>query len=374
MDNSKTSVRNYQLDFLKLCFALCVYIYHSRLLSAEGHIIRFISKKWGFMSVHFFFLVSGMFMISSFMRNRENQNRNHGHESGKYVIKKYLSVAFPYYSAFITSFSARMIMEIGGKGKPVLNTLGETLIKSIPELLMIQNAGVSPVEINDATWYISAMLITMLFMNYLLRRNPDLYINILTPLAGILLLGFFYRSGEPSYPHKGIVGFVSAGILRAVCGISFGSVAYIISEFLKKRVSTKNQRIFVTVSELILSLLFAVVWFWRTMNSQFWYPVIMLMPVIVGIIFSGTSYIGCIFRSRIFSRCGNWSLIIYLNHFAPYRIVQQMKIFSEYDYGGKLGFMTLFTAVSCVISFFLIKLFRFSAVRINKWLSYQKPV
>lgn len=374
MENGKSSFRNYQLDFLKLCFSLGVYFYHSRILSAEGHIVRFITKKWGFMCVHFFFLVSGMLMVSSFMKNKENQSQNHGHESGKYVIRKYLSIAAPYYAAFITSFSARMITEIIGKGKPVVNTFGETFIKSIPELFLIQNAGVSPVEINDATWYISAMLIAMLFMNYLLRRNPDLYIHLLTPLAGIMLLGFFYRSGQPVYPHKGITGFISAGVLRAVCGISFGSVAYIISEFLKKRVSTRNQRVFTTAAELILSLLFAVVWFWRTMNSQFWYPALMLMPIIVGIVFSGTSYISCIFRSRIFRKCGSWSLIIYLNHFAPYRLVQQMEVFSEYDYGEKLGFMTLFTVVSCVISFFLIKFFKFSAVKISSWLSYQKSV
>lgn len=355
---------NYQLDFLKLVFALCVFVFHSRILSEKGHWIRLMTDKWGFISVHFFFAVSGMLMISSFMSKENGRSEKCGKETLKFVFHKFKGIAFPYYAAFIISFGASVAIEVLNGGS-FLKSLGDMFIKSIPEMFLLQNSGISPIEINTAAWYLSSMLICLLFLNYLLRKNSDFFIYVFSPLAGLLLLGYFYSSGQPISPFRSLTGYVNSGLLRGVCGICFGSVSWLISEFLKKRVITNVQRGIVTAAEIVLSLIFAIIWFTRNTDEGTYYPIILLMPVIIGIIFSDTSFIRDFFQSKIFRNCGKLSLIIYLNHFVPYRIVQKLEVFRELTYKERFGYMVIFTCISILLYFILMKIFKVVAEKVS---------
>ena len=60
----KERSRNYQLDFLKLVFAFIIVICHTgEFIDKNSGFV--LPSQMGFWGVHFFFIVSGLFMVSS---------------------------------------------------------------------------------------------------------------------------------------------------------------------------------------------------------------------------------------------------------------------------------------------------------------------
>ncbi len=342
-------MRNYQLDFLKFFFTICIFIYHARIFAEKNETLRLIANKWGWMGVHFFFVVSGLLMVNSYMCDKTNTVTDCGRNAGQFVLRKFAGIAPSYYTALLLNFLALLAVQVYAFREPFLTTVKTAVIKGIPELFDVQMAGVRPIGINAVTWYISAMLLSMLLQYYLLQKAPGFFMYVLSPLMALLLFGYFYSSGTPMFDQNEHIGIFTGGLLRAFCGISFGVVSWLLADALKRYVCFMIQRIALTIAELAVELLFAVVWFDRDSSARLLYPAMLLMPVFIAIIFSGKSYMAKLFRWNWMRRLGGASLMIYLNHFAARRIVEAFPFFERYTFWGKLGVMILLTAGFCLI-------------------------
>lgn len=80
------------------------------------------------------------------------------------------------------------------------NRVVKDLFASIWELLFLTNTGIvgySPNDAsylsNDATWYISAMILSMLLLWPLLRKYKENFFYIIAPLMICFLLGYSYQ-------------------------------------------------------------------------------------------------------------------------------------------------------------------------------------
>lgn len=315
--------RNYQLDFLKLIFTFAVILAHTGNFVNENTRTWFIPKAAGWVSVHFFFIVSGLFMVNSFTKNTKNYC-NASIQSFDFVLRKFRSISIEYWTALFIGMVIHIFLNIQSVD------IFQVIIRDIPEILGITNSGVITQEINGPTWYISAMLISMLPLYYMLCKNKDFFIYIFSPLCALLLYGFMYNQDVVFVDRFDYCGILLGGLIRSVCGICFGVISYIIFSKIISWCKTNNDRKILTIMELMLYILFFIAWFAEKSDYKTMYAAMLLLPVAVAITFSQKSYISELFKFKIFKHVSKISLALYLNHWAALWFVKKHFPFASY--------------------------------------------
>lgn len=342
--------KNNQIDFVKFFLSICVFLFHARSFADKHTYIREISNKFGWFSVHFFFVISGLFMAVHYSKVKDKSTDNCGKESIQYVLKKFRSIAPLYFSSFLVCFTARLIYEISDRrDKDILTVTVEFILKSVPEMFSVHMSGVRPVGIDNVTWYLSAMLLAMIPLYYIMRKNPDFFFFILSPMLSLGLFGAFYRSDEPLINQNKMIFIFTGGFLRAVCGICFGALSYQIAEIIRKKTDSKRKRIYITLTEIFLTLIFLYVWFEPTLNAKVLFPTALLFPLLLAIMYSEMSYISKLFRSGVFKYCGTLSFRIYLNHYIGRIIIENSDSLKKSDTLEKYLFMLVSMIISMMI-------------------------
>ena len=346
MNVKETSVktdRNYQLDFLKLVFAIMVFAAHTVYLTPNSFSESSIFVVLGYISVNFFFNISGMLMINSVSKGTlENQTANSaniGERSWTFVFHRIKGILMQYWVALALSLVTYII---------AYREYLSVVVKSIPEVLMVQSS-VNFWSSNGPTWYLAAMFIAMLPLSYLLIKNKDTYVNVIAPTLAVLLYGYLFAS-EP-YATSTFNGVIMYSFIRAVCGLCSGALSWKISLWIKGSNNKPLTRGIATIAEIICYSLVFVSMFLYSSDSGMIYSMMCLLPVCIGITFSGASYISEIFKCRIFKYCAPLSLAIYLNHNAGKRLV--MSFFPEWEFNEKLIGMIVFT-IACMIVYYLV--------------------
>lgn len=345
--NSKQ--RNYELDFLKLFFSICIWIRHTELfkIGNENDVSWF--RLGGGIPVHFFFIISGMLMANSILNKKEVNVAESGKLAVRFVINKIKTLAWDVYAALFI-FVMVYIFTIPGE-----RVVGE-LVKVVPELLFVTRAGIDIIY-NGAGWYLSAMFLCMLPIAYLLYQNRDFTLYIFAPLVSVFTLGYFCQITDYSLPVLDTMyGPFMGSIYRAVCGLCFGICAYNMYICLYRASINKNMRILLTVTEIFLYGVFFGTWFGIRDNKAIM-AVILLLPIAIAITFSGKSYIVRLFQFDWMKYFAPISLAIYLNHWIGRVLVR--KYFAGYSYGFCVLMMAAFTLCSCVLSARVKKVGRF---------------
>ncbi len=351
--NTIKSQRNYYLDFLKFIFTIFVFLNHSMngFLNENTTIpFEISSTSLGYVSVHAFFTISGLLMINSISR-KEIEKQHAGQNSLLFVIHKYKAIALPY----ITALLINTVIYYVANGAETSN---EKLPFLFLEVFALMQGGTNIGMVHNHNWYISAMLVAMLPLSYILFRNKDFYINVFCPIAALTAMGIMYQSEFANSNHYlgqyVYCGIVMGGVIRAICGLCCGGVAWLISNKLKESVKTRNQRIVLTVIELFLYFSFFAIWFHVGKVVQYNTVSMMLLPAIIAIAFSGKSYTAELFKSKIFSKLGSLSLAIYLTHWSSEILL--MEFMPDESYKFSLLLMVLITAVACVLYYTLMAL------------------
>lgn len=345
-------VRNYQLDFLKLLFAVIIAICHTGEFIPQGSGIV-LPSQMGFWGVHFFFIVSGLLMVNSLSKNVESSEKKC--ECGKlafnYVVKRFHKIAIPYWTALLIC----VICFYGFcyRGAAITN-----LEAIIPEFFCITQAGIDTARFNGPTWYISAMLIVMLPMYYLLYRNRDFYLYIFCPLMALSTYGLMYHSRDSVLDAVQYLGYFDGGIVRAVCGICGGGIAYILSVYIIKSVKSKSVRIILTIAELCSYLIIFGLWFTPNQEVKVLYSIMFLMPFLVAIVFSRKSLLHSFFKKHLFRFSDSLSLSIYLNQGAALLILRRYLIKNSISYSRILIYYSILIIAFCLVQYLLIYLIK----------------
>lgn len=343
----KKASRNYQIDVLKLFLSLLVFVNHSRVFIGSNTGIR-IPDTLGWISVHFFFMISGFLLIKSLYSKNINAPEA-GVFSFNYVLNKFKRIALSYWTATAIFIALRCIVTVYQHNAL---DISDIIIKAIPELFAVNNAGVR-LEYNSPTWYISAMLP----LSYLMIRNKNFFVYVFSPTAALFTLGYMYQQCDSHFIDRSTwCGFILASIIRAVCGISFGGIVYIIYEKLIALQDTKENLLLMTVTELLLNIIFFGTWFFSK-NNETLYSAQLLIPVMIAIAFSEKSYITRLFKAKWLRYSGSLSLSIYFNHWAARYIV--IKVFGSMSYKESVIYMALFTAALCILNSLTVKLIKF---------------
>lgn len=338
------SERSYELDFLKLLFALFVFWSHTEEFIGKNTRIS-LPLQLGSVSVHFFFVVSGMLMAKSIVK-RSGDGTDHGKFAISFVLNKYKSIFPQFFSAFLINIVVNIIINPIEKA-PV------KLASFFPELAMLTRSGVSAEHL-CVVWYISAMLIMMLPLSYLLSRFQSFTLHVFSPFVAVMSLGYICQTNKYIFFQQDEwYGFCKGGTFRAVCGLCFGICAYNIYAYISKCNLNKNMRKLLTITEIMLYTVFFATWFLLRDNKAIM-SVVLFLPIAIAITFSGKSYVGNLFRFKWMRFFAPLSLIIYLNHITAVDIIR--KYFSGASYKKCVLWMSAITLCTCLLSVVIVKL------------------
>lgn len=338
----KEPQRSYQFEVMKLFFAAMVFLSHTNTFIGENttFVIPHAAGVW---AVFFFFIVSGMLMVNSRMRQGA-ETQSPAEAASAYVTKRLKGLLNPYWSALFLNYVVFRIFILLRGGKLFL----VDCIKVLPQVLFLSATSLDNFLLNSPAWYISAMLIVMLPFYYLLTKSKDTYLYIFAPLTAILLYVWCFQQEGHYFVFYEYYGLFSGGLVLAAMGLSFGAVSWLIAEKLNR-----TERILVTAAELILYGTIFAVWFSPNCSAESAYSVMLLMPIAVGVSFSQVSYVSCLFRAESLKKLAPISLAVYLNHICAWRIVNELFLGRSYRFC--LFAMILFTAAICPIYFFMMR-------------------
>lgn len=117
----------------------------------------------------------------------------------------------------------------------------------------------------------------------------------------------------------------------------------------------KRYKMIITVTEIIINVLFFYVWIIYKSTFQMLYCIMLLVPVIIAIAFSGKSYINKIFKHNFFKHCNTISLMFYLNQMVPTAIVTVF-VKDNLPLGITIAFSL--TAIFSLINMFAVKILK----------------
>lgn len=285
----------------------------------EGSWLKNTCGHWGNYSVYFFFIVSGMLMANSI--SKKNISEKYGKASIDFVLKKYLSISWPLIiSIVLCLFTTVTIRLQQGKIQEISNVV-DAFLNAIPELFMVSRSGVGGIY-NVPVWYISAMLLCMLPLAYMLYRKNNFTLYVFSPLVALFVLGYMCQENKYGFfAQDKNYGLFMGGILRAMSGLCFGICAYTIYNKIRNLNPNKKMRIFLMVSEVLLYSLFFIELF-KPSSNQAMMSVSLLLPIAVAITFSGKSYAQNLFKFKWMKCFAPLSLYLYLNHWVVRKICE----------------------------------------------------
>lgn len=293
--------RNLVIDFMKLVFVLCIFAGHINSLALRDEHIRPIMRL-GFLGVEFFFIVSGYLM--SMKIDKLAVGKAVDKVTFDFLYRK-ISIFYPYYiTAYIMGF-----IVLHCKNTLDINVIIKHFIMSLPCLLQLSMAGISGYQVLAPTWFLSAMLISMLILFPLFYHYRDSSMLISTLLI-IFLYGYIFH-------FKGILATIEpinnaimySGVLRGLAGISLGGICYRLCTKLKKQELTYFSRVMLTIIEisgyiLIVSLMN------YSCSIRLDFLILFLLTICIIISFSQKSY-STILEKYIPNKVGKLSMVIF---------------------------------------------------------------
>lgn len=343
--------QSYALDALKiLCCVMVIWSHSAVLKNSEESVFVPIGAGW--ISVHIFYMISGLLMVNSYFSSKSGGSPEE--QTGIFMLRKIKSIGLQYFSALFVAFCAYLCARIHSSG---VKQLWKVVAQTMPEWFVFYNAsGVRPREINAPTWYISGMLTGMLLLYYLLARNPKCYLYIFSPLAALSLFGFMYQSEGLFLDRSYHVGIFQGSWIRAICGLTFGALAWLMACKLREIELMKAHKIWLTGLEILLYIFFFAMWLAPDQDATTAYSALVLLPFMLALTFSGKSHTAVFFSSSIWQRANSFAIALFFNHWSARTIVRTM--FSEHNYLKSLVIMLGLTLVFCAIYYGVMQILK----------------
>lgn len=300
------SKRNGVVDFMRFIFSVVIVLHHGRNLGGGASNVLFADA--GYIAVEFFFLVSGFLMAKSAL-SAPISGRGLGAETLTFLWKK-IKAILPYY-LFAVVFSYGYTAYAGDY------TAAETVrnfLLGFWDLSFLRVAGFKSTTIVRATWYLSAMFLSMMILYPMLRKWKRNFTHLIAPLIAIFLTGYLSQKYTSLNLYINTWDTVFPGLLRGLAEISLGCVCYVICEKLKGVSCTLFSRILITLTQ-VMGYGFLIYCMHDLPDAKrFDFVLLPILALCVTLSFSGQGIAVGLFRGKVFPWLGKMSMIVYLNH------------------------------------------------------------
>lgn len=220
------------IEFIRFLAAAAVAMYHfgSFYLKVE----RFFPLSYIF--VEFFFIISGFFMMKHICEKSDSM------KPIPYIFKK-ISGFFPILS--VTFFVQLIIFSLSNE----LDSAGAVLAQLFHfkwEFLLLHAAGFiqNPTfgvdYLQGQTWYLSAMVISLLLAYPLAKYFRKIFNYLICPLSCIIIYSYIVQTMGTLNVGNEYFGFILAAIPRGIAGTCVGCMTYNVYTYLKDKELNKT--------------------------------------------------------------------------------------------------------------------------------------
>lgn len=324
------NARNGKVELFRFIFCVIIILFHCmktfgsvELSTPLGDVRLFVR---GYFGVEFFFLVTGYLTAASIVKRRSELTPEQlrafdlGKEAWRFFLKKYMAI-FPYHAfAFGVLIFVRIFTREIWRGG-CLKTAG-FLFESIPEFFLLQRFGFSYTNIDVVEWYISAMLIALLFLYPIAFRFYSMYVHVVGPLSALWILGVIYYIHGTFSGQDVWTGFGYVCVFRAISEITLGMCMYETARSLGKMHFSPKRRMLLTGAEafgFVLACGYALTGF----DNRFEPHMLLFLSVSVALAFSGQTFGNESFQKGWIFFLGRCSLPLYLTQLIGIALVNK---------------------------------------------------
>lgn len=308
--NSMPPNKNGFIEFCRFVFMMGIVSHHAMFISAEPGFIPF----WGgYISVEFFFILTGYLLYSSYLNKPIAGDKQ---DSAIYQVYHKFKQFYPY---FFISWCTTFIMVHVESGNITFRTLFWDFIFGIPQLLFLQCEGLAGVSdnYNGPMWFASALLIGILVVYPLMCYCKKYFATAIAPALCLICYGHVMKTGASLGSVHEWAGVFQVGCLRAIGGLCLGAFCYYIANLLSPHHLTKSGNI--TISLLQFGLLaFSLYLMCRTYGYTDIVQV-MLFSILIILSFAEKTMTNRIFNRKIFFTLGKISMIVFVTQCAAYK-------------------------------------------------------
>lgn len=350
---------NPEVDFWKLVFAVIVFLYHSnKIIENAFPFIR------GYISVEFFFIVSGFFMA---VKIRSDDRKGLYTPTDRFMKHKIHGIFKVFFAAFLIGFAGREILAQTG-----IFTAARDFMMSFYEVGFARLYGLIIVKhFNSPTWYISAMLIAMVVLYPLAAKFKRPFFTVASPVITLFCWAFLCQKFGTINVAEAVDsnGFIMAGVIRAFAGLALGLFINECCSRLKEknvRPSKAGKVIF------FFAEVFCIIWIlfymqyaeklkWKRIYD---FGIALVIAVFVFLVFSELTGIKDTLSNLDFSILSKLSLYLYLSHrIATYILIDRI----ENGLNTSTGMLLLKYAAITICSMLLCRLIVFLIDLIGKY-------
>lgn len=290
-------MKNAIVESWRFLYSIFIIFYH-----LQGHIYG--CGFGGYIAVEFFFILSGFLLAKSI----ESMSDVTAPKAAGIWLSRKVRALFPHYIlSWGLVFLCGIILD-KASGEVIINRI----ITTIWEVLFLAMSPLSFDSLNNPTWYISAMLIAGYFIVYLLKKNDEVFVRILSPLILFGMYGWLFheiKSLSITVETTPVV-IIRWGNLRAFAGVTAGVLAYKLYKIiLEKFTEDKRRRLWLLGNGGLIFLTICAIYIHNTRVDFYFVVFYMLIIPVLFLDDIKNKYI-----KKLMIYLGKLSYPMYLNH------------------------------------------------------------
>lgn len=279
--------RTFALDGLKLLFMLLIVLHHSTYWKDIFH--------HGYMAVELFFVTSGYFL----MRTLDHKP----HMSAGTYMRSRLSRLYPHYLlSLVVMFLSTSVYRAGTITLPMV-------LRSIPELLLVQNLGIFSGGVNYPCWYLSVLFFAGALIFLLARKLPRKWFNVLGAVCAVSSYSAILVYARGSMETFARIGVFYLPFWRGMAGLFCATLLYQ-SHALLQPVFRKFARLFQVMEVLSLGAIIGLMFVPGRTDG----PILLLILLLLLCVGSECSVVERLSDNPFVARAIHYEYAVFLNH------------------------------------------------------------
>lgn len=334
------------IELSRFLFAFIVLIHHTHgLMPKDKTDYPFVG---GYIAVEFFLILSG-FLCTKYCFETESGILP-AKMAVSYTAKQFFKLITPVFVSVAVHYAVTIIL-----GKLDLSELPYIVY----EIGLLPQSGIYKTFLNLPLWYLSAYIICLPVLLYLVKKSPDFFVNIGAVIVPLIIYGYLCRT----HIHVDIWSFDSKmfiGLFRVFAGLCMGVNSYkIYKAFCQLKVKKQFRTLIIAFS--IAAILAVVVYCYHYAFTYADYFLILLMTFAIGIIFEmDTPKLN---SNKCVTFLGKWSTYIYCSHWTVRMVIPI--IFDKYTYNELLPIYFFISLIYSLVVYFI-------SMMINRIFKYVK--
>ncbi len=298
------------IEFWRFIFTAMVCIYHLEIFFRQRELL--VS---GTSAVEFFFVLAGFLIAMSAKRDLDGGSgpvtTKQAHAMALDFVRKKLKAIYPIlivvvllgflvYPAAPSTFTQRLLA--------LQNTEWEWLL--LVGTPFGFNAAAAPII---PMWFLTALIAAGYIYTFALYKHYD-FMMFAAPAIGVLFYVYFALNATVAFDHDIAMGFLNAGMVRAVAQMALGVSVFSLYDYLSKKKLNLAWRTVLSLLEIYSIYRFFALTLWQPVGMDNYRRLVYIL-IIVLLSFLNQTLLSRVLNRRFWRKLGGITLAMYLCHY-----------------------------------------------------------